>query len=139
MPLQALLMTFNMEPLHSYLVHGAGGRSHWIGFHFYFLTCFFIWRRGPWMIIRGNLIKGPGHFLGNLILVLILIFKAGNNECIVFLSIPKNKKTKKTYTPLSHINKVRNVHKNNWTGLDMPSVPGKEGTLPELDSTSIVS
>lgn len=47
------------------------------------------------MIIRGNLIKGPGHFLGNLILVLILIFKAGNNECVVFLSIPKNKKTKK--------------------------------------------
>ena len=47
------------------------------------------------MIIRGNLIKGPGHFLGNLILVLFLIFKAGNNECIVFLSIPKNKKTKK--------------------------------------------
>ena len=40
------------------------------------------------MIIRGNLIKGPGHFLGNLLLVLILIFKAGNNECIVFLSIP---------------------------------------------------
>lgn len=40
------------------------------------------------MIIRGNLIKGPGNFLGNLILVLILIFKAGNNECIIFLSIP---------------------------------------------------
>lgn len=40
------------------------------------------------MIIRCNFIKGPGNFLGNLILVLILIFKAGNNECIVFLSIP---------------------------------------------------
>lgn len=40
------------------------------------------------MIIRGNLIKGPGNFLGNLILVFILIFKAGNNECIIFLSIP---------------------------------------------------
>lgn len=39
------------------------------------------------MIIRGNLIKGPGNFLGDLILVLIFIFKAGNNECIVFFSI----------------------------------------------------
>lgn len=40
------------------------------------------------MIIRGNLIKGPGNFLGNFILILLLIFKAGNDECIVFLSIP---------------------------------------------------
>lgn len=40
------------------------------------------------MIIRGHLIKSPANFLGDLILVLILIFKAGNNECIVFLSIP---------------------------------------------------
>lgn len=40
------------------------------------------------MIIRGHLIKSPANFLGNLILVLILIFKAGNDECIVFLSIP---------------------------------------------------
>lgn len=40
------------------------------------------------MIIRGNLIKGPGNFLGDLILVLILTFKAGNNEGIVFFSIP---------------------------------------------------
>lgn len=40
------------------------------------------------MIIRGNLIKGSGNLLRDLILVLILIFKAGNNECIVFLSIP---------------------------------------------------
>lgn len=40
------------------------------------------------MIIRGNLIKSPGNFLGDLILVLILTFKAGNNECIIFLSIP---------------------------------------------------
>lgn len=84
--------TFNMKLFHSYLVHGAWGCSHRIGFHFYFLTCFFIWRRGSRMIIRGNLIKGLGNFLGDLILVLILIFKAGNNECIVFLSIPKNKK-----------------------------------------------
>lgn len=40
------------------------------------------------MIIRGNLIKGPGNFPGDLIFVLIFIFKAGNNECIVFLSVP---------------------------------------------------
>lgn len=40
------------------------------------------------MIIRGNLIKGPGNFLRDLILVLILIFKAGDNESIVFFSIP---------------------------------------------------
>lgn len=40
------------------------------------------------MIIRGDLIKGSGNFLRDIILVLILIFKAGNNECIVFLSIP---------------------------------------------------
>lgn len=99
MTLQALLRTFSIEPLHGYLVHRAGGRSHRIWFHFHFLTCFFIWRRGSWMIIRGNLIKGPGNFLGNLILVLILIFKAGNNECIIFLSIPKNKKIQKLRNP----------------------------------------
>lgn len=40
------------------------------------------------MIIGGNLIKGSGNFLGDLILVLIFIFKAGNDECIVFLPIP---------------------------------------------------
>lgn len=40
------------------------------------------------MIIRGHFIKSSANFLGDLILVLILIFKAGNDECIVFLSIP---------------------------------------------------
>lgn len=105
--------TFNIKLFHVYLVHGAWGGSHWTGFHFHFLTCcFFIWRRGSWMIIRGNLIKGPGNFLRDLILVLILIFKAGDNESIVFFSIPKNlKKKKKSYKPWSHINKVRNVHR----------------------------
>lgn len=81
----------NIESFHGYLVHRAWGYSHRIGFHFYFLICLFIWRRGSWMIIRGNLIKSPGNFLGDLILVLILTFKAGNNECIIFLSIPKKK------------------------------------------------
>lgn len=46
------------------------------------------------MIIRGNLIKGPGNFLGNFILILLLIFKAGNDECIVFLSIPNSNNKK---------------------------------------------
>lgn len=82
---------FKTELFHGYLVHRTCGCSHRIGFHFHFLTCFFIWRRGSWMIIRGNLIKGPSNFPGDLILVLIFVFKAGNNECIVFLSIPKNK------------------------------------------------
>ena len=40
------------------------------------------------MIIRGHLIQSPANFLGDFILVLVLIFKAGNNERIVFLSIP---------------------------------------------------
>lgn len=88
---QSLHIPLKLSCFHGYLVHRTCGCSHRIGFHFYFLTCFFIWRRGSWMIIRGNLIKGPGNFPGDLILVLIFIFKAGNNECIVFLSIPKNK------------------------------------------------
>lgn len=40
------------------------------------------------MIIRGDLIKSSRNFFGDIILVFIFIFKAGNNECIVFLSIP---------------------------------------------------
>lgn len=35
--------------------------------------CFFIWRRGSWLIIGDNLFKGPGNFLRDPILLLFYV------------------------------------------------------------------
>lgn len=46
--------------------------------------CFFIWRRGSWLIIGDNLFKGPGNFLRDLILLLFLCSELATMTALFF-------------------------------------------------------